>query len=433
MIASFLRTAAALALPGGWVFLAAIGFLRPRGLPQWLQPPIGALPYIVLTFGMVFGWYLASNRVMLSLLILGLADRAVVLFPPDDPDPASTGRILFAAVSFLVPVNLLGLSLVKEEAISTLRGVLRLAVVLVQPFAVLWLAMPDQTDLARSLQRALVPVDLPWTALTQPALMAFFGAIVLLGVRFVMDRNPLDAGSLWAVIASFTALQGLRYSWSPTNFFSTAGLILFFALVQASHRRAYRDELTGLLGKAAYDQAVAQLKGRYVLAVVGLDQLKQYGNQHGRPVSEQILRLLAPKIETAAGPGQVYRVSGEDLTLLFPRRTATDTLVVMDAVRKAVEQCRLELRGGTRVWETASGARPRAGADALLVTASIGMAEGEEGQRSLSLVTKAAYRALYEAKSAGGNLVRRGSVAAEPAKTAPRETGRIVAYSEFEY
>lgn len=433
MIAALFKIIGSLALPGGLLFLAAIGFLRPHGLPSSLQPPVGAFPYVVLAFGGVFSWYLASSRVMLSLLILMLADRALALFPPNDLDPAAPGRVLFVAASFLVPVNLLGLSLVNDEAMSTRRGVLRLACILVQPFAVLWLAMPEQADVARSLQSVVLVGDISWTALPQPALMAFLGAAILLGLRFAMDRHPLDAGTLWALLASFTAFQGLQYGWSPTNFFSTAGLVLFVALIQASHRRAYRDALTGLQGKSAYDQATARLKGRYVLAVVAIDQLTQYGNQYGRPVSEQILRFLASKIEAAAGPSRVYRVSGEALTILCVRRTATETLVLMEAVRKAVEQCRLELRGGTRVWETGNGTRVRLDTESLPVTASIGIAEGAEGRRALHLTTKAAYRALYEAKSEGGNLVKRGSVTAEPAVTARRETGRIVAYSEFEY
>ena len=74
--------------PGGLVFLIAIGFLHPQGLPMWLQQPIAALPYIVLTFGLIFGWYFASSRMILSLLVLALTDRALVLFPTTDADQA---------------------------------------------------------------------------------------------------------------------------------------------------------------------------------------------------------------------------------------------------------------------------------------------------------------------------------------------------------
>ena len=81
MRSQFWKSFLAVLFPGGLIFLVAIGFLRPQGLPMWLQQPIAALPYIVLTFGLIFGWYFASSRMILSLLVLALADRALVLLP----------------------------------------------------------------------------------------------------------------------------------------------------------------------------------------------------------------------------------------------------------------------------------------------------------------------------------------------------------------
>jgi diguanylate cyclase (GGDEF)-like protein len=428
-----IKTLLAFLVPGGIVFLAAIGFLRPQGLPHWVQGPVHAFPYIVLGFGLFFGWYLSSSRLIISLLVLSLADRAVTHFPPTDPDPTSADRMIFAATTFLLPLNLLAFSLIKEEAISTWRGVLRLPLVLIQPFLVLWLSLPEQAGLTLALQQSLLPMlKTDWSMLPQPALIAFCGAVLLIGMRFALERNPLDGGALWALIAAFTAFQGLRYGWSPTNFLAAAGLILFLTLVQASHHRIYRDDLTGVFGKLAYEEAVGSLGKKYVLAVVGIDQLKQYGNQHGKPVSEQLLRLLAPKISTAAGSGQVYRLAGEEFTVLFPGKTATETLVTLEAIRKAVEQTPLYLRGRDRVWQGSPVLPLRSGDEELPVTASIGLAEAGGPRSSLSLTTKAAYRALYEAKGEGGNLVKRGTVQAEAPRPSAPETGRIVAYSEFE-
>ncbi|HXV67513.1 MAG TPA: GGDEF domain-containing protein, partial [Nitrospira sp.] len=259
-------------------------------------------------------------------------------------------------------------------------------------------------------------------------LVAFAGALLLIGTRFVVERNPLDGGAFWALVTSFVAFQGIRYGWTPTNFFAAAGLILFLTLLQAAHQRIYRDDLTGVPGRLAYDEAVANLGSKYVLAVIGIDQLKQYANQHGKAVSEQLLRLLAPKVMAAAGSGKVYRLAGEEFTVLFPRKTATEALASLEAIRKTVAQAALYVRGRDRVWE-GRGTEDQA----LPTTASIGLAEAGDRRSSLGLVTKAAYRALYEAKGEGGNLVRRGSVASEVPKGPQAETGHIVAYSEFEH
>src|SRR6185436_19870924 len=115
-------------------------------------------------------------------------------------------------------------------------------------------------------------------------------------------------------------------------------LILFLTLIQASHQRTYRDHLTGALGKLAYEEALAGIGKKYALAVLGIDQLKFYGNQHGKSVSDQLLRLLAPKIMAVAGTAKVYRLAGDEFTILYPRKIANETLAELETIRKAVEQ-----------------------------------------------------------------------------------------------
>ena len=99
MLHQLCKSLLALLFPGGLILLLAIGFLRPQGLPTWLQQPIAALPYIVLTFGLIFGWYLASSRMILSLLVLVLADRAMVLIPTGEADQGAVHQTIDAMTS----------------------------------------------------------------------------------------------------------------------------------------------------------------------------------------------------------------------------------------------------------------------------------------------------------------------------------------------
>jgi diguanylate cyclase (GGDEF)-like protein len=415
-------------IPGGIVVLVAIGFLRPQGLPPWVQGPVHVFPIVVLGFGFFFGWYLSSSRLILSLLVMVLADRAIALFPPTGPDPVSTGHVVFTATTLLLPLNLLAISIINEQSISIRREAVRLSLVLIQPVLVFWLLLPEQADIARSLQAPLWPTLLSgWVTLPQLSLVAFSGALVLIGVRVIVQKNPLDSGTFWALVSAFVAFHGFQSGWSVTNFLATAGLILFLTLMQASHQRIYRDDLTGVLGRGAYEEAVANLGTKYALGVVGIDQLKQYAAQHGKSVGEQVLRLLAPKIVAAAGSGRVYRLVGEEFTVLFPKKTATEALARLEAIRKAVEQASLYLRGRDQVWEGRA-----AGDGALIVTVSIGLAEAGDNRSPIGPVTKAAYRALYAAKGEGGNLVKRETFEMDVLKSPAREVGRIVAYNEFE-
>ena len=428
-MSSLLRLAWQCILPGGLIFVAALGLLRPHGLPAWLQTPVAALPVIVLAFGIVFGWYLASSRLILSLVVLALADRAMVLFPPNDPAPDALGPVLFAVAAFSVPLNLLALSLVKDDAVSTWRGMLRLALVLGQPFLALWVCLPEHAQIVAPLQHPILPLETgKWTPVPQPALLAYGSASVLLAMRFVLYRDALDAGTIWALLTSALALHSLQYGWNTTNFLSAAGLILFLTVVQAAHHRTYRDDLTGALGRVAYDEHLASLKGQFAVAVVGLDQLKQYGNQYGKPVAEQILRILGPKIVKTAGTANVYRLAGEEFTLVFPRRSTTDTIATLEHVRKIAGTTALFVRKKTRVWEGRAGE-----SDIVLpISLSVGVAESSDTASTIALVTKAAYRALYEAKGEGGNIIKRGTTLPNTPKPAHTPAGRIVSYSEFE-
>jgi diguanylate cyclase (GGDEF)-like protein len=434
MLRLFWKSFVAVFFPGGLILIVAIGFLRPQGLPMWLQQPIAALPYIVLIFGLIFGWYFASIRMILSLLVLALANRALVLLPATAVDHTAVGQTIAAITAFLVPLNLLAFSILKEDSLSTIRGVTRVVLVLLQPFLVLWLCLPDQHDLASSFAREYIPsLYTEWTPIPQPALFVFATALLLHFVRFALHRDPLEGGAIWALLAVFVAYHTSRYGWQPTNFFMAAGLILFVTLLQSFYQRTYRDELTGIAGRLAYDEAIGQLGKRLALAVLSIDQLSQYANIHGKPISEQILKRIAPRIQAACSDGQVFRTTGEELTIIFPDKSAMETLMTLESVRKSIGAIRLYLRGRDRVWEkqrgtTKAGSRDRA----LPITLSIGVAEKQNDSATFSLVIKSAYRALYEAKGIGGNVVKRGLVVVNSPRRSHAGSGRIVANGEYE-
>src|SRR6185312_11995615 len=134
------------------------------------------------------------------------------------------------------------------------------------------------------------------------------------------------------------------------------------------------DDLTGIPGRIAYEEATAQLGRHYALAVLAVDQLKAYAGAHGKPVIEQILKLVAPKVQAACRVGRVFRVSGEELTLLFPHQSALEALVELENIRKHLETTSLLLRDGQRIWEGSRGTSGRTD-QPLPITASIGVAD----------------------------------------------------------
>ncbi len=413
--------------------MTALGFLRPNGLPAWCHGPVVALPYVALAFGLVFGWYFSSTRMLFALVSLAFADQALVAFPLQK-DPGSLNQTVFTAAAFLLPMNFLAFSILKDESPGTIRGITRIVLLLIQPLFVAWLCDPSRQDFAIVLHTShLTGWSTQWTPVPQTALLAFFISAVMHAVRFAVGRDPMDAGGAWALAAVFVAYHSTQFGWNATPFFSTAALILFVSLLQTSYRRTYRDELTGVSGRLAYEEATAQLGTSFALAVVAIDQLKSYAGSHGKPVMEQILKLLAPKVQTACQGRYVFRVSGEEFTVLFPHRSAMEALVVLDHVRSSIESAALFLRGREHVWENWRGMKTPGRKDrALPVTVSIGVAEkSADDKTSLEQVIKTAYRALYEAKSAGGNAVKRGGVPLESGRRSYGHGGRIVPAGEY--
>ena len=398
-----------LVMPGGLLVLAALGFLRPLGLPGWMQPLVAVYPYIVLVVGLLFGWHFDRSRMVLAMLSLALADGTLLILATGGGTTEGVGRIVFNAVAFLLPLNLLALSLMTERGALVRSGVVWLSVTLSQLFLVAWICRPGLAELAASLEFAYFGPRLTrWTPIAQPALFVFVVASVLQLARFMVYKNPIESGFMWALVASFIALHGSRFGWNPTNYFATAGLILFLALLEESYKMTYHDELTGVPGRLALDQTLPGLGSRYSVAVVDLDHLKEFNNQYGKGVGDQVLQMVARKIASVPGGGKAFRYSGEEFAVVFSGKSAGDTLAHLETMRKTVETARFALRSGGRLREQSEQPSGDSSSDEeLSVTVSVGVAERDDRKPTPDQVVKAAYRALYRAKMGGGNQVKR--------------------------
>ncbi len=429
MGASVWKLVCSFVMPGGLILLLALGFLRPNGLPGWLQPFIGIFPLITLTFGLLFGWLFDRSRIVLAIFVLTLADRVLWLLADGGAATTEVGRVVFQFVALLLPLNLLALSLIREDSLVTQRTGICAALMLLQPLLLIGLYRPEPSAFAASLEFAYVDRALTgWTPIAQPALLASGTALALQASRFIVCRNAIESGLVWAMMAVFIALQGTQYGWKPTNFFATAGLILIITLLEASYKATYVDETTGLPGRQAFDTALKELERHCSVAVIEIDQLNSYNSAHGLAASGQILRLVAAAIAGLSLSGQVYHLAGENFAVLFPGKSSGETLADLERIRKAVETLDLVLRRKDQICKRRDH---RTGTDStpkeLPVTISIGVADRHDASIPPDVVIRRAYRAWYRAKVEGGNLVRRGTLAQEAAPTPLCHVHRAVA------
>jgi len=398
----------ALLLPGGVILFAAALALRPRTLPDSMAPFLPTLPYTIAALGLFLGWFFNCSRVVFAILILAIADRVLLQFGAGQTPGGDVGRIVFHAVALLLPLNLVAYAMIRERGLLNLRGLVRVLPILAQALLIALLCRPGQRNLAAVLWYNFITSPWPaWTPLAQPALLAFGAALALQAARFMVYRNALESGFLWALVAAFLAVHGARTGWVATTFFSTAALILVVSLIQTSYRMAYHDELTGLPGRRAMNEALLKLGSRYAVAMVDLDHFKQFNDSYGHRVGDQCLRMVAAKLGQVSGGGEAFRYGGEEFSVIFSGKTVKEALPHLEQLRGTVEASGFVLRGRDRPRK--KPAKPKASTaprNVVSVTVSIGVAERDARHEGPDEVVKAADRALYRAKEDGRNRVR---------------------------
>ncbi|OGB95476.1 MAG: hypothetical protein A2Z31_06210 [candidate division NC10 bacterium RBG_16_65_8] len=401
------RSLATLCLPGGLLILAGVILLRPGVLPEFMRPSLRAYPYLVLGVGAILGWYFHRSRVVFGLLILTLADLTLRLVGGNYATPESVGRIVFAALATFLPLNLAVYAVLGERGLFTAHGAMRFVAIGVQILAVDAIIRWEWE--APKAWLTYAPLDArvsAWTAVPQTALAAFLLVAAFLTVRCARRRDPIETGFLWAVVAAFLALHGIRWGWIPTASLATAGLALIWALLETTYRMAYYDDLTGLPGRRALNEALLQIGSRYAVAMVDVDHFKRFNDVFGHEVGDQALRMVAAKLACITGGGKAFRYGGEEFVVLFARASAAEAVPHLEAARRAIAAACFVLRGPKRPRKKPTSPKPPTGPHvAVSLTISIGLAEPDErkGKTPPQQVLRAADRALYRAKSAGRN------------------------------
>ena len=116
-------------------------------------------------------------------------------------------------------------------------------------------------------------------------------------------------------------------------------------------------------------------------------------------MGDQVLRMVAAQPRRVSGGGHAYRYGGEEFTLVFPGKTAAESMPHLEAVRRAIEAYQMRLRDKPARPRTDQAGLRRRGARGrntrpLRVTVSIGVAERGDALRAPEAVIKAADQAL---------------------------------------
>jgi diguanylate cyclase (GGDEF)-like protein len=318
-------------------------------------------------------------------------------------------RVVFTAIVVLAPANVLAVLLAPERGVRHYRNYRWLIAALAEVVVVYWVASAGEGVFAGGVWQRVLDHWLlrspptPWLGRLAFA-AAFVAAVWRAWPREDASAAPLAIGLASAVAAFFIACEWAVRPGVFGVFTSAAGVILIVAVLQESHRMAFRDELTGLPGRRALHEALAALGPVYTLAMVDVDRFKQFNDAHGHDVGDQVLKLVAARLGEVGGDGRAFRYGGEEFTVLFPDVTPGRALPHLEALRAAIEARALVIRDNDR-RRTVGPRDARNLEHGLSVTVSIGVAAPGRRASTPTEVMKAADQALYRAKQAGRNRI----------------------------
>ncbi|HDT11837.1 MAG TPA: GGDEF domain-containing protein, partial [bacterium] len=342
------RALFSLFIPGSLFILAAV-LLAEGKLIDSIPAFIPVFPLIVLSIGIIIGIKIKSSQLVHSLIFLALAERAAYYVLSYGSSLTGKEESVIHAVAFLIPVNLVYLSLSKERGFINKEGRRRLSQLLIQVLIVYVISCYPQIGLSIYLKHTFF--DWGWTDmfhLAQPALTAFILGSIFLFLRSLFTRSAVDIGFFWGLVSSFIGL-GLYYSGRMSSFFLTVtGLIIVISISESSFGRAYQDELTGLPARRAFNEAISKLGGKYTIAMVDIDHFKRFNDRYGHQTGDQVLRMIASHLRNVSGGGRAFRYGGEEFVLIFPGMSRRETRSHLENLREEIQNSGFMLRQGER-------------------------------------------------------------------------------------
>jgi GGDEF domain-containing protein len=390
--------------PGGVLVFAAWAVQREEVVRSAAAPYAAYFCFGALVAAVLLSWYYDQSRLLCGASAIVLTVLAVEGLGTDSD-------IVKLAAVVLLPLNFSLVAVLKERGVMTFDGLLKVGIVAAQAFGVLWIAQgngPGSGALLDWSRRFGAGTGLPWIAQLSFAI----GALALVTLVF-RRRTKVEQGLLWALVAMFLSVTQIetgppgRASDALYFYSGTAGLVLVFAVLEHGYDIAYRDELTGLPGRRAFNDVMAQLGGTYAIAMCDVDHFKKFNDTYGHDAGDQVLRMVAAELSQVGGGGRAFRYGGEEFLIVFRGRSAKEAEPFVESLRRSIADRGFVLRSPDRparkpgpVKETKQTSAPR-----VNISISIGLAERSKRHSTSELVLDAADAALYRAKEAGRNCL----------------------------
>ncbi len=224
-------------------------------------------------------------------------------------------------------------------------------------------------------------------------LLALLTALVLL-LLFVLRGKRQGFNGLITLLAVWMMLLWPNQSVALMLLCSSGLLILLFSAMQHTWHLAYVDELTDLPGRRALEEKLQRSLGIYALAMVDVDHFKKFNDSYGHDVGDDVLRMIAAKIDAVTGGGKAFRYGGEEFTIVFNNHSA-------DEIKHHLQSLIENIADTPFVVNRRANQKPKK----VQVTVSIGLTDSIH-KTSAEQTIKVADEALYQAKKKGRNRIQ---------------------------
>lgn len=396
-------------MPGGLLVAATIALVALNGIESWPAATVHAAAFFMLGCCVLVGVRFRRSRLLAGALLLAMARAAVDAAPGLHGVDAAPGAVRDVA-ALLIPLNVALLAWLREHSLLSRPALLQLALLLGQALGVLAAARYAPTAVVSLLNHGFQGWQLTRHLFLPAAGVAGHGlAALAVLLAYGYRRGRVEAGLFWVLPCTAAVLGLPRDSSAASVFLAAAALVLLVSVIESAFFLAYRDELTRLPARRALGEALGRTRNQFTIAMVDIDFFKKLNDRYGHDVGDQALRMVAARLARVGGGGKAYRYGGEEFVILFPGKSRTETEPHLEELRKAIATSSFHIRDRHRPRRKPQQSKTGKARTArnTKVTVSIGVAERAKRHREARDVLKAADKALYRAKNAGRNCLRK--------------------------
>jgi diguanylate cyclase (GGDEF)-like protein len=400
---TYLQNFAKHLLPSLLLFMLALLIIEFQGtlLEHWFAP-LDWLAFASLGIAAVICVQFGRSRLFfccLLLLILRLSLDGWLSLTPGFQ--AHLGAIIMLQVSWLMwskdkgfaPLNLL-----------VTAGQLAL-VGLISWFALPYLiaiSKPQLTDLYSFFYQ----INPKLNALFTPFEWLYIAVLILAALLKFIYISDNNHSALLLTMVVLVTIQAYADNLLTRVFICILGFSYIYAVLKDSFNMAFRDELTAIPSRRALMQYVNTLGRKYTVAMADIDHFKKFNDTYGHDVGDDVLRLVASRLNKVKGGGRAFRYGGEEFIIIFPRTDVHQARPYIEHIRQAIADYPITLRDKSRPKKPPKKISGKTtGSKTVKITASFGIAQTSSQHNQFADIMKQADVALYAAKKAGRNCI----------------------------